>query len=89
MILPELGPRGVRKRNDEVASLTGSAGDRDVTAVGSRNGSRKTEPETDSRLGSALVAPVESFEDPREIAWSNSNSRVLNGNAHVGRVLFE
>ena len=67
-----------REANGEVATLIDSAAYRDVPAMSARNGPGQAEAKPGSRLSSALVAAVESFENAWQIGPGDAGARIFN-----------
>jgi len=71
------------------ASLMECARGCDVSGMGPGNGPGQAETQSDACLGSALIAPVESLEDPEEVILRYAASSVFDRDNHLCIILRE
>ncbi len=69
----------LREGDGKGASLIQRARDRDVTPMGPGNGPGQAEPQTDTCLGPALIASIESFKNTGKIVRRNADSGIIDG----------
>ncbi len=80
--------RGFRERGSKSAPLVEVTRNLDVPTVGSGNGSRQTESQTDARLRSTLITSVESLKYSRKITWRYADASILESDDDVSCIIL-
>ena len=81
--IPIIPATGFRQGDRKGAALIHGARYGNVPAMSPGNGPCQAETQPGSRLGPALVAAVESFENPVQVGPGDADSRVFNGDSYI------
>ena len=76
------------KGDDKNAPLVKETRNGDVPAVGSGDGPRQTESQTDARGRSTLITSVESIKNARKIIWRYTNASIFDNDYDVSSIIL-
>src|SRR5512139_1419962 len=84
-----LGGKGFGQGYSEGASAVRCACDRNVATVGPGNCASQTEPQPDSCLGPALIAPIKPLKNARKVLRRDADAGIFERDKNLGLVFAD